>query len=47
MAKNADEAKVLEGAQEDAELYTASFMEQLPGAVKDRRKTDRGFRSRL
>lgn len=47
MAENADEAKMLEEAQEDAELYTTSFMEQLPGAVKDRRKTDRGFRSRL
>ena len=43
----ADEAEVLRRAQKDAELYTESFLQQLPEAVKDRRKTDRGFRSRL
>jgi hypothetical protein len=44
---NIDEAEVLAGAQQDAELYAASFMKQLPRAVRDRRKTERGFCSRL
>ena len=48
MAENTDgEAEVLAQAQVDAELYTESFFKQLPSAVKDRRETDRGFRSRL
>jgi hypothetical protein len=47
MDENTDEAKVLAEAQDDAELYTASFLKQLPSAVKDRRKTDRGFSGRL
>jgi hypothetical protein len=47
MTENVDEAEVLEGAQADAEIYTASFLKQLPGAVRDRRKTDRGFCTRL
>jgi hypothetical protein len=47
MAQKADEAKVLEEAKDDAELYTEAFLKQLPAAVKDRRKADRGFCSRL
>jgi hypothetical protein len=42
-----DEPEVLRLAQKDAELYTASFLEQLPRAVRDHRKTDRAFCSRL
>jgi hypothetical protein len=42
-----NEAEVLRLAQRDAELYTASFLEQLPRAVRDRRRTDRGFCSRI
>src|ERR1035441_5200274 len=37
MTDNADEAEVLEDAQADAEIYTASFLKQLPGAVRGRR----------
>jgi hypothetical protein len=47
MAENIDEAKVLARAQEDAELYAASFMKQLPRGVRDRRKTERSFCRRL
>jgi hypothetical protein len=47
MAENTEEAKVLAEAQIDAEFYTESFLTQMPGAVKKRRKTDRGFCSRL
>jgi hypothetical protein len=47
MADNIDEAEVLAGAQEDAALYAASFMKQIPRAVRDRRTTERGFCSRL
>jgi hypothetical protein len=42
-----DEAQALRLGQKDAESYTVSFLRQLPRAVKDRRKTDRGFCSRL
>jgi hypothetical protein len=42
-----NEADVLRLAQEDAERYTTSFLQQLPRAVRDRRKTDRGFCGRL
>ena len=42
-----NEAEVLRLAQQDGDLYTTSFLQQLPRAVKDRRKTDRGFCSRL
>jgi hypothetical protein len=47
MAENTDEAEVLQLAQKDADLYTGSFLEQLPAAVKERRRTDRGFCARL
>jgi Family of unknown function (DUF5677) len=47
VAENSGEAQVLAEAQVDAELYTESFLKQVPRAVKDRRKADRGFRSRL
>ena len=47
MAEKPEEAKVLEDAQDDAELYTEAFLMQLLAAVKDRRKADRGFCSRL
>jgi hypothetical protein len=47
MAEHTDEADVLAESQVDAELYTESFLTQLPRAVNRRRKDDRGFRSRL
>lgn len=47
MAENPEEAKVLKEAQEDSALYTEVFLKQLPAAVKDRRKTNSGFCSRL
>jgi hypothetical protein len=47
MAENTDEAEVLRLAQRDAELYTVSFLKQVPGTVKDRRKAERGFCARL
>jgi hypothetical protein len=47
MAENVHEAEVLLLAQKDADLYTTSFLKQLPAAVKARRKTDRGFCDRL